>query len=447
MFARPISFAVVAALCGCASTSSRTRPPEAPARPGLGSPEEVRRKGTADRAVGGRVLAREQFVLAVLERNPSLEAGRQGLRAALARARQAGAFEGPMLDVGVAPLSGPHTRTPFGFELGVSQKLPWFGKRGLELEVREAEAAAQKSDYEALKRELGLAAVTLYEEYFVAVRSLEINEQHLALMRLLQESAVAQLGSGRGSSADALMAEAELAHLEHDAVSLAAQRDVLVARMNELLHRAPELLLPPPPRELALPEAPDGAGYAAVSRRPDIAATEQRARAEAVRAERAEREAYPDLTLSTSYNSMWDMPEHRFMVGVGLNLPLQAGARGGAAEEARALRAQLLSEAARLTDAARTELFVAKRQLAESKHLLALFERRLLPVARESIDAARAGFIASGGSFNAVIEAERRLRGLELEYQAERAAYVRRRAELDRALGRIPGLEWKEGEP
>jgi len=445
------------AVSACASTTQTRSSPATPIHSSPsssstpGSSGEVGLAGASDRAVRAAVLDRDGFVRAVLEKNPSLEAARHGIRAALARVHQAGAFEDPMVDVGVAPLSIGPSRAPFGFEVAVSQKLPWFGKRAFESEASEADAAAAKSDYEAVKRELALSAVMLYDDYFVAARSLEINGEHVALMRAIHDSAVAQFGAGRGSAGDALMAESELTHMEHDAVLLATERDVMVAQMNELLHRAPELPLPPPPKELPLPREPDSVARddtaEAVARRPDIVAAEQRARAEEARAEGAERESYPDITLSTSYNTMWEMPQHRWMVGVGLNLPFQTGRRSGAADEARAMRSQLLSEAARMTDAARTGAFVARRQLEESKHVLGLFERRLLPVARQAIDAARAGFITAQNPFNSVIEAERNLRRLELEYQMRRAEYVRRRAELDRALGRIPGLDWKEERP
>jgi hypothetical protein len=40
----------------------------------------------------------------------------------------------------------------------------------------------------------------------------------------------------------------------------------------------------------------------------------------------------------------------------------------------------------------------------------------------------------------AVVEAERNLRRVELEYQMARAESDRRRLELDRALGLIPGV-------
>jgi outer membrane protein TolC len=132
------------------------------------------------------------------------------------------------------------------------------------------------------------------------------------------------------------------------------------------------------------------------------------------------------------------------MVGLGFNLPIQSGRRGGAADEARAMRAQQESDALRLSDAARTQVFVSLKRLDESQHLLGLYETRLLPIAKDQIDAAHAGFVTSRTPFAAVLEAERNLRKVELDYQMARADYARRRAELDRALGRIPGLDWKD---
>jgi cobalt-zinc-cadmium efflux system outer membrane protein len=398
------------------------------------------------------VLDRRAYVRAVLERNPSIESARQGWRAALSRVRQAGTFDDPMIDLGIAPLSIGSSKAPLGYEVGISQKLPWFGKRGFEASASAAEAAASHSDYEALKRELALSAVVLYDQYFILARSLEINLHHVALMRAMRDAATAQFQAGRASAQDPLQAEAELAHMEHDTAILASQRDVTVAQMNELLHRAPELPLPPPPTELPMPAIPSSGDAEhletdAVAQRSEIMAARQRAQGAQARADRADRESYPDVTVSTSYNSMWDTPEHRWMVGLGFNLPLETGRRAGAADEALAMRAEFESDAARLTDAARTQVFVALKELQESEHVLGLFEKRLLPVARDEIDAARAGFIASQNPFMAVVEAEKNLRSVELEYQMARAECDRHRAELDRALGRIPGLDGQGEQP
>ena len=400
-----------------------------------------------------RVLKRAEFVRAVLERNPSVEAALQGWRAATARVRQAGAFEDPMLDLGIAPLSITSAEAPFGFEAALSQKLPWFGRRALEKAASAAEAEGVKHDYESMRRDLALMAVTLYEQYFVAARAIEINAAHIELMEAMRDAAVAQFSSGHGSAQDALQAEAELAHMEHDAVVLGTGRDVTVAQMNELLHRSPELPLPPPPEQLSAAREPEVDSAllarvdARVDRRADIAAADQRAKAQRARAERAELGRYPELTLSTSYNSMWDMPAHRWMFGLSVNLPIQTGVRDSAAEEARALGAEFDQEAVRLRDAARTQVFVARLQLEDSAHVLRLYATRLLPLAKQRIALARAGFVSSQNPFMAVIDAERSLRTLELDYQKARAERVVRRAELDRALGNIPGLDWKEGTP
>jgi outer membrane protein TolC len=447
---RPASLALVilsssANTVGAADQPSTShggrRPPQTGASfvPGTGDP------------LRGPVLERGAFIREVLRSNPTIEAARHGWRAAQARVRQAGALEDPMLEVGLSPLSVASASAPLGYEVALRQRLPWFGKRSLDRSVALAEASAAKSDYEGVRRELALAAATLYDDYFVAVRSLDINTAHLQLMRVMRDSAAVQLGSGHGSAQDTLQAEAELTHMEHDAVILASERDVKVARMNELLHRPPDLSLPPPPLELSPPAALDVSTPAleaeALAHRPDITAARERARGEEMRRQRAEREYYPDMTVSASYNSMWDMPEHRLMLGLELNLPVMLEKRRGATVEASALSAQHESEVARLTDAARTQVFVLVKRHQESAHVLELFASRLLPVARDQIDVARAAFATSRVPFAGVIEAERNLRQVELDYQMAQAQHAQRRSELEHALGRIPGIDVAGGEP
>jgi outer membrane protein TolC len=418
---------------------------------------DVDRAGTVDRrqeaqddaALTGPVLERATYVRAVLHRNRSVEAARQAWRGAVARVHQSGALEDPMVALEVAPLSIGSSTARFGYSAMISQRLPWPGKLSLEEAAAKAEAEADKSDYEATRRELALTACLLYDDYFVAARSLEINEQHVDLMRAMRAGAIAQFESGRASAQDPLQAEFELTHMEHDAVILASKRDITIAQMNELLHRAPELPLPPPAKDLPAPSGPDTVDAQrmeaeAVDRRPDIAASRQHARAEQAHVDRASREYLPDFTVSTSYNSMWDMPEHRWMVGLSFNLPIQAGRRGGAVDEADAARARFAAETERMTDAARAQVVVAMKQLEESTHVLHIYEERLLPIARDEVQAARSAFTASQAPFVTVVDAEKNLRTVELEEQVARADHDRRRVELDRALGRIPGLDGKD---
>jgi cobalt-zinc-cadmium efflux system outer membrane protein len=399
----------------------------------------------SDALPNGPVLDRSAYVRAVLGRSRSIESARQAWRAALARVREAGAFEDPMVTLEIAPLSIGSSAAPLGWSGMVSQRLPWPGKLALDETVSRAEADAQRCDYEAARRELALTASLLFDEHFIVVRSIEINAHHVDLMRSMHAAAIAQFEAGHASAQDPLQAEFELTHMEHDTIILASRRDVTVARMNELLHRDPELPLPPPPDDLP-PVAAEAVAAGrleteAVDRRPDIAGARQHARAEQAQAERNERESYPDVTVSTSYNSMWDTPEHRWMVGLSFNLPVQTGRRQGAVEEANARRAEYEADGARMSDMARTQVVVAVKQLEEAGHVLHIFEERLLPIARQQVDAARAAFISSQVPFGTLIDAEKNLRGVELDQKLAEADCDRRRSELDRALGRIPGLD------
>jgi cobalt-zinc-cadmium efflux system outer membrane protein len=434
-------------LLGCATTG--TEPYDAMRGEADRGAADDRQQAVDDATLNGPVLDRAAYVRAVLDRSRSIESARQAWRAAIARVRQSGAFEDPMVTLEVAPLSIGSSSARFGWSGMVSQRLPWPGKLSLEATVSKAEADAQRCDYEAARRELALTASLLYDDYFVAVRSIEINAHHVELMRSMHGAAIAQFEAGRASAQDPLQAEFELTHMEHDTVILASQRDVTVAQMDELLHRDPALPLPPPPKDLPMPgdadvATPERLESEAVDHRPDIAGARQHAHAEEARAERAQRESLPDVTVSTSYNSMWDAPEHRWMVGLSFNLPVQLGRRRGAVDEANAMRAQYDADAARMSDMARTQVVVAQKQLEEASHVLHIFDERLLPIARQQVDAARAAFISSQTPFVSLIDAEKNLRGVELDRQVAAADYDRRRGELDRALGRIPGLDGKE---
>lgn len=408
--------------------------------------QQPRDSQAAQAPLAAAVLARDAYVRAVLSANPGIEVARQGWRAALARVRQAGAFDDPQFEMSMAPLSIGSAHARFGYEVGVSQQLPWFGKRSLERDVMTAEAAASASDLDSVRRELAMSALLLYDQYYLAFRSLEINAAHVALLQSLRAAATAQVAAGRGSALDALQAEAELANLERAAAELEADRDVITAQMNELLHRDSGAPLPAPVVELATRAAPvvqnvKQLEQAAVAQRSEISSARLHARAEAAKAEAVGRDYYPSFTLSTSYSSMWDMPEHRWMVGVGVNIPLPTDRRAGLIDEAHAARAQYESEVERLSDSAKTQVYVALRRVRESEQVLQLFQTRLLPVARDQVDSAQAGFIASRTAFMAVVEAERNLRSAELDHKLAQAECDRRQAELERALGRIPGLD------
>jgi len=113
---------------------------------------------------GHATLERSALVREVLRRNPGLEAARSAWRAALARFPQETAFADPVLDTAIGPASFGSDEVDPGFRVGLSQALPFPGKRGLRGEVALAEAEAVSHEYQDERLRLAATASQLFDE-------------------------------------------------------------------------------------------------------------------------------------------------------------------------------------------------------------------------------------------------------------------------------------------
>lgn len=395
-------------------------------------------------------LERDAFVRAVLERNPSLAAAREAWRAALAEVPRARAVEDPMLEYAFAPLSIGARNTEYGQSITVRQNLPWPGTLAFAGEVALASAEARREDYRASRLDLALTASLLFDAYYAVERGLEVVDHHARIMAEVSDVAVAQYEAGRGPADGPLRAELEAALVERQRLELRTRRSVLVAQMNALLHRDPSAPLPPPPDrlddDLAIPSDARTLQDEAVTRRPELEASRVllRGRASAIRG--AQRAFFPKLGWMTSYSTMWPMPQHRWMVGIAIDVPLEIRARRAAVEQAQAEQRRAEYETAARELEVRSEVEQARLRIEEARDAIALYRERLLPTARQRIDTALAAYTTGTGGLEMVLDAERALREVELAHEDASTELHRRHAELWRALGRMPGLDTQEVE-
>jgi outer membrane protein TolC len=303
---------------------------------------------------------------------------------------------------------------------------------------------AAAAEIGVIRLELAELASALYDDYYVATRALEINAHHRTLFEQIKKSAEAQYIAGRAAQQDPIQAEVEIAQLDRERIMFESEREQIVARLNGLLHRAPNAALPPPPAQLRVASGATGTSAdlqeLALTRRPQREAARARIRRGEARIAVAERESYPDFELMGSYNSMWGMTEHQWMVGLMVNVPIQRGRRRAAVEQAEAETAQSRLEDERLIDEVRVEVDRAHRRVIEGEALVNVLADKLVPAGRAQVDAARAGFVSAQTSFLAVVEAQKNLREFELRLEMARAELSRRRAALARAVGLVPGL-------
>lgn len=384
-------------------------------------------------ANGEASLDRDALIRAVLARNPSLAAAQAAVRAADARASGAGSFADPSLSYSFAPQSlftGPRS----GHRLELAQPIASWGKRGLARAAAHSDADALRFELGALRLDLALAASQLYDDYYFAARAQTVNAAHRGLVADLRETALARYEAGRAPKQAPLAAELEAARLEHREVELGTTQRIAVARLNALLHRAPDAELPPAPAALSPPV--HGALRSEPAERPEQRAAAARSAAREAEAALARRARIPDVALMVGYDGMWSEPEMRPMLGVEIALPLQRARRRAAIAEADALHEQAESERERAESDANLALAIARERLAEAEHALAIIRDQMLPAARDQAETTQAALSAGRAEFADALEAEREWYETELAAEAALVETSRRTAELNRALGK-----------
>jgi outer membrane protein TolC len=388
-------------------------------------------------------LERGDLVRAVLDRNPTVEVALQGWQAARQREQQAGSLDDPVVSYSLAPLSIGSSNVRYGQVVRFGQRLPFPGKLKLQGEIVRAEAEATHQDYQAVRLRLATMASLLFDNYYFVHRALEINDEHLQLIRDFQRIATVRYATGSAAQQDPIQAEVEVAHLLHREVVLRTERRIIGAQINALLHRPPDHDLPHPPLSLDPPEMerldPAKLQDLALRSRPELRAREAEIEAGAAAVKLRERDSNLDFEAMTSYNSMWNEGDHRWIVGVGIRLPVWGHRIDAGVAEAKARLSQAEYRRLAVVDAIRTEVYTAYQRLKETEHVLELYQSRLLPASRDQVRAALTGFETGQNSFLALIEAERNQRTIQLDYEAAVTDFYRRRAELDRALGRVAG--------
>ena len=436
--------ALAALLVGCISPGLSARERSLAQRLEVSTPVAPPEPGDEPFA-GHASLERAVLIREALRRNPGLDAARSAWRAALARYPQETALEDPMLDSAIGPRSFGSGEVDTGFRIGLSQALPFPGKRGLRGEMALAEAEASAQEYAEVRLGLAATASLLFDEYYLVARASEQNVRHLALVDELSQVTLARYESGSATQQDALLAEAELAELLHREVELGTSQRRAAERINTLLHRLPELPLPPPPATLAVPSETgiDAAALTqrALAERPELRAARARVAAREQAVALARREYFPDFTLSGAYDRFWQEKPLQPMLGLALNVPLQLGRRSGALDQAHAELARARSESQRDEDRVRLAVASGVDRLREAHHLVDLARDRMLPVSRDRLVASRAAFESGHGSFLELIDAERGLRRAEFDYEEAVVTLWRRHIELDRAAADIAALE------
>lgn len=275
-------------------------------------------------AAPARALDLEQVMREVAAGHPGLEAAHARAAGAQSMTGPAGAWPAPMIELAAAnvPEDGVIDREPMTMRtVGISQRLPLFGRKGLDRQAARARAEAQRAGTGLAYFEAYGMAWRAYAEAWHAGERVRATAEHIGTLDRMAASARARYESGVGRLDEVLRAEAERARAVADLEMFRGEAQRARAMLDALRGLDPdgtreETLEPPPAVEV--PDAPAPWLAAIGDAHPGLAALEAEARGERLSARAARRMALPDLELGF----MWGFRETLVRVDPAANPPV-----------------------------------------------------------------------------------------------------------------------------
>lgn len=372
-----------------------------------------------------------------LDSAPAVRRAEALARAAERRVRPAGALPDPMLMAGVMDLTLPR----FAFresdftevDVEVSQALPWPGTLKAQSRAAGATARASRADLAALRREVITRVSSAYYRLRYVVAAQRVLAAQHRLLGSVVEISMARYATGSAPPSDPLQARTAVARLETDSASLAAEEASLRAELRAVrgVRESEQLAISPiDAGEIAGTLADTGAHLAAVQGG-DPLAGHPRVQSRAAEVEAADYttriaalQGRPDFVFTPRYGAR-PLGADFFSAFLGVRVPIWAGRKQrllteAAGLEAEAARSRLDEERAALA----ADLDRTGAEARANATRLRLLMQQVVPLTRESVEAALREYRTGLVGFLNVLTAQDAAYRAELE-SAEAAARYR----------------------
>lgn len=412
-------------------------------------------------APGPEAPALDSLITRALLFHPDLSAARDRVDAARFRVAPSGSLPDPRLSVGLSnfPVADPGFRDLMTMKVvGITQSLPFPGKRSLARSTREGEVEVAEAEAVVVRAGIVAEVKKLYYELAFLDGVLDVLERNRDVLLTLVGAAAVRFEVSDGRQEDVLSAQVDLAGLAAEAASVVERRRGMNSRLESLVGVAVAGERFPFPEWIS--------ALAAASIRGEFASTRLGARATdsplppvetlVERSSRSNPEAFvhrslisvqrdrvayaemahlPDFSISLSYAERSDRPD---MVSLLVSVPLafnRAAKQSSVAHaEVAELSALTATHAAHL-DAVHARVAELHARAESERTRMVLFQTSILPQGRAAVEAALAGFTVGSTDFEVLLASERTVFEYEIALLESVSEFASSVAELERVVG------------
>jgi outer membrane protein, heavy metal efflux system len=390
----------------------------------------------------------DMLVAEALENNPEIRAALREREAAAQRVSPAEALDDPVLEAGV--INAPLASSPFNREdmtmkmIGLSQRLPFPGKRGLRGAIAARDAESISHGYQETVNRVIRDIKIAYFDLGLTLERIRLIEKNKLIVEDLLHLAVDHYQAGMGSQADALKAQTQVSRILDELLKLARERPVVEAELVRTLGRGANAAVPvPEPPQLQAEHLDlESLRDIALAQRPQLLALQSMVEGNKKALELARKNYYPDFDLRLAYgqrDNMLDGSRRPDMVTltVAVNLPVWREnklAPRVAEAAARRDQAQSMFEAQRNEVAAslRQQMAIVEQSL-KSAHL---YQTTILPQARLTVESALSAYRVNRVDFLTLLDSQMTVFNYEISLATATTSYNNALAEIDLLTGK-----------
>lgn len=390
------------------------------------------------------------LVATAIANNPELKSSQARWKMFANKAKQASALEDPMF---MFKLQNMLAREPLVFNkdpqsskvIGISQQLPFWGKRAIKQEVAQYEAESYKWAIEERKLELTRMVKETYYQIWAVDKGVEIVDKNLKILADFVTIAESKYSVGQGVQQDIYKAGLEKSKMLDMQITLRQQRKSLEANLNYLLYRpgntpvgtVVDFTLP----QLAI--SVEQLNETALEKRPQIKSLAMLTEKGHASHRLAQKEFYPDFNLSFEYmfkeaistDMVSDPGFNMFTVGVTFNLPFQQERRRAMLVESTSETTMATEELNGLKNTISYTINDTLAQLDRRRKLVELYKGGIIPQAEQSLESAVISYRVNKVDFLTLLDGRLNLFNYERELYESQAEYMMKLAQLEAAVG------------
>ncbi|MCB1195442.1 TolC family protein [bacterium] len=368
--------------------------------------------------------------------NPELKSAHHKWQAAKERVSQAKSLPDPHIAYGYF-MEEIQTRTgPQEHRFAVSQTIPWFEKLSLKEKIALKETEAVYQEYQQLRLRLIENIKSTFHEYGYLFHAIEINKQHIELLKAMEQVASIRVKSGTLPQTNLLQIQIEQSKIEERIKELETLRVPLSSKLYVLLGMEPSNVLPwPEPFQNEIIDLDEtNLNTLIFENNPSLKRIEILTEMENYNKELANKNFYPDFTISLERINV-DGGDDPMIAMFSINLPIWWEKLNAAKRETVELKESRASSYRNQKYQLSAEFDLALYHFQDAQRKLRLYMNTLIPKAQQAINIALKDFETDKISFADLLEVERSLLEFQLMGKRQLANSNIRFAEIERLIG------------